>query len=327
MKIIEKFHDTVNNDESLVKHPSQREFNTENLWLQNIVNEIEGLDPEPIKMPNNVTQAEIIALQSLKDNHEIIIKKANKTSIMVLMDLDYYREKLVLQDHLSQATYEVTNDDADKKTYRKQQVLLHKHKNCITKKEYDFITNYEWKSSNFYVNPKIAKSKEISDNMQTNNSGYLKMAPPISLKGRPIIAGPKSPTKNLSKLLEKILSPLVLHQKSYVKDDWAFLRHLPAEIEYEAELFTCDIVSLYTSIPHDLGVSAMKYWVQKRRNDIPIRFSEEFILEAIAFVSNNNNFYFDGKLYHQLQGTGMGVDFAAPYACLTIGFLEETKLF
>ena len=71
----------------------------------------------------------------------------------------------------------------------------------------------------------------------------------------------------------------------------------------------------------------MTYWIRKRRNNIPIRFSEEFILEAIAFVLNNNNFYFDGNFYHQLQGTGMGVDFAAPYACLTIGYLEETKLF
>ena len=32
-------------------------------------------------------------------------------------------------------------------------------------------------------------------------------------------------------------------------------------------------------------------------------------------------------MYHQLHGTGMGVDFAGAYACLTIGYLEETRMF
>ena len=32
-------------------------------------------------------------------------------------------------------------------------------------------------------------------------------------------------------------------------------------------------------------------------------------------------------MYRQVKGTAMGPDFAPPYACLTIGFLEETKLF
>ena len=152
------------------------------------------------------------------------------------------------------------------------------------------------------------------------------MVAPLSLKWGPIIVGSMSPTKNFSKLLNKILSPLVPRQESYIKDDWTFLRHLPHQLEYDGELFTCDIVSLYTSIPHDLGFSAIKYWVQKR-SDFPLCFTERFILEAIMFVLNNNNFYFDGKYYHQLLDTGMGVDFAVPDVCLTIGFLEETKLF
>ena len=41
----------------------------------------------------------------------------------------------------------------------------------------------------------------------------------------------------------------------------------------------------------------------------------------------NNNFYFDGRYYHQLEGTGMGVDFAGNYACLSIGYLEKVRLF
>ena len=47
----------------------------------------------------------------------------------------------------------------------------------------------------------------------------------------------------------------------------------------------------------------------------------------VLFILQNNNFLFDSSLHHQLEGTGMGVDFAAEYACLSIGYLEEVFLF
>ena len=140
------------------------------------------------------------------------------------------------------------------------------------------------------------------------------------------MAGPNCPTKRLSELLDKILKPLVPQLKSYVKDDWDFLSKLPADCNKQCELVSCDVVSLYTSIPHDLGLEALRYWLEKSRAIIPSRFTDQFVLEAAAFVLKNNHFKFDNQLYLQLIGTAMGTDFAPPYACLTMGFLEETKL-
>ena len=45
------------------------------------------------------------------------------------------------------------------------------------------------------------------------------------------------------------------------------------------------------------------------------------------FILKNNNFCFDKRYYHQVEGTGMGVDFAGNYACLAIGYLEKVKLY
>ena len=59
----------------------------------------------------------------------------------------------------------------------------------------------------------------------------------------------------------------------------------------------------------------------------PKRFTLEFILEAALFVLRNNYFIFDDDCRRQEIGTAMGTVFAPPYACLTIGYLEETKLF
>ncbi len=143
---------------------------------------------------------------------------------------------------------------------------------------------------------------------------------------RPIIAGPESPTQRLSELLEKILSPLVPFVKSFIKDDWGFLRKLPQEIDFDCDIYSVDIVSLYTNIPHDLGIEAISYYVDKFRDKIPERFTKEFIIESLLFVLQNNNFVFDNVLYHQIIGTAMGTKCAPPYANLSVGYLEETKL-
>ena len=64
--------------------------------------------------------------------------------------------------------------------------------------------NDDWKSSNFYVLPKIHKNKKIIDRFRNSESEFVHMEVPIDLKGRPITAGPCAPTRGLSELLEKI---------------------------------------------------------------------------------------------------------------------------
>ena len=56
---------------------------------------------------------------------------------------------------------------------------------------------------------------------------------------------------------------------------------------------SCGVVSLYTSIPHDLGLETLSYWTDKKQNLIPDRFTKAFILEAVSLLLSNNNFQFD----------------------------------
>ena len=123
------------------------------------------------------------------------------------------------------------------------------------------------------------------------------------------------------------MNPLVVTQKTYIKDEWDFLRKFPRKIDYKSNLLCCDIISLYSSIPVDLGLKALDYWYDKLVGHIPVRFTKSFILDFAAFILRNNYFIFDNQMYHQLIGTAMGTIFAPPYACLVVGFLEETQLF
>ena len=172
VKLVEKFKDSNYVDKSLVKHSTIKDIDTDNTWVKYMVNVLDGLDPEPIETPSNVTTAERNAITELKNNKNIVIKKADKTNVFVVMDVEFYRDKLVLADHLNTPTYELTTEKADKKVFSEQCKLMAKHEKCLTPKEMKFITNYEWKSSNFYVNPKISKCNEIKIMMQKNNSHY-----------------------------------------------------------------------------------------------------------------------------------------------------------
>ena len=183
-----------------------------------------------------------------------------------------------------------------------------------------YILNSNWKSSNFYVLPKIHKSKKIIEEINVNQSICLNMQPPEDLKRRPTVGGPNSPTQGISGLLEKILTPIVSCLKTYVKDDWDFIRKLPSHVD-------CDVAGLYMSIPHDLGLEALSHWTDKKRNLIPQSFTKAFILEAASFVLSNNNFQFYIYMFLQLVGTAMGTKFAPPYAYFSAGYLEETILF
>ena len=81
--------------------------------------------------------------------------------------------------------------------------------------------------------------------------------------------------------MEKILKAIVPCLTTYVKDDWHFIKQLPKTLNYEATLYSCDIESLYTSIPIDLGLEAILYWLNNKNNLILNRFSNNFILEAL----------------------------------------------
>ena len=88
-------------------------------------------------------------------------------------------------------------------------------------------------------------------------------------------------------------------------------------------LVTFDVTSLYTNIPHDFGLQALAFWIEKHPELIPRNFSKEFILESIKFILENNTFHFDGEFYKQIKGTAMGTKMAPAYSILVMGYFEE----
>ena len=76
-----------------------------------------------------------------------------------------------------------------------------------------------------------------------------------------------------------------------------FLNKIPETTDHNKLLVTFDVTGLYTNIPHDFGLRAIRFWIEKYPELIPITFTLEFILNSIQFILENNTFQFDGEFY------------------------------
>ena len=201
--------------------------------------------------------------------------------------------------------------------------FVKKYATDLTDNEIKYITNFEYKTSNLYCLPKIHKSEDIAEQIRIQQSELVTVTGPPDLKMRPIVAGPTCPTHRLSHLLDLILRPLVKKVKANVRDTSDILSRLPERLEEGHKLATFDIENLYGNITHTTGLDAINFWLQEVAQD-DIRISNNFILEGLKLILENNIFYFNGRFFRQLRGTAMGTKVAPVYATLTLGYLERS---
>ena len=114
---------------------------------------------------------------------------------------------------------------------------------------------------------------------------------------RPIVDGPNCPTRPLSQLIDVILKPFLIQIKSSVKDNLDFLRKCSRKMNDTTTLVTFDVKSLYTSIPHDYGLEAITFWMEKHPDSLHSRFAKEFVLESIKIILENNDCHGLLKIY------------------------------
>ena len=92
----EIFNDTECGDEPILRNTSTRIFETKSRELSLIINEIENLMSNVIAYKSNFIQEEYPVLQSLKGNQDIVFKRADKGDGWVIMDKNYYQNKIVM---------------------------------------------------------------------------------------------------------------------------------------------------------------------------------------------------------------------------------------
>lgn len=129
-------------------------------------------------------------------------------------------------------------------------------------------------------------------------------------------------SSGFSQYVDQFLQPLAQSLQSYIRDS-AHLLELLSTYSWEPSYYwvSLDVQSLYTSIPHDVGLNALQFFLCQDPMLNPTQAS--FIVEATSFCLTHNYFKFDNDFFLQVNGTAMGAHVAPSYANLTMGHWEH----
>ena len=281
--------------------PKQGQFPALEYCIDTCLDQISKLKPKPLKRLN-LTLPERKALSDLKQRTDIVIKPADKGGAIVVWRKGLYHQEALrqLSDTSFYSPIPSTTTKADNTLVRRtvKAAISEGH----LPSEASSLVVSEPREPKFYLLPKIHK---------------------VNNPGRPIVSACSCPTALISGFLDSVFQPLVAALPTYIKatnhalelfDQFTFPSLSPHRF-----LFTMNITSLYTNIPHNEGLVALKHFLQKSTLDINIPTT----LRLAELVLNLNSFTFADKHYHQNNGVAMGTKMGPGYACLFVGFIEE----
>ncbi len=163
---------------------------------------------------------------------------------------------------------------------------------------------------------------------RTQQMYFLKKIHKSPTAVRPICSGCGGPTEKISKLVDHYIKPFVPQIKSYIRDSGHLIEILEkTTLPKNCCIGTIDIKSMYTNIPHEEGIKAIRNRLYtKNPNPDTIPMPPGAMSDLLGVVLTENYFQFADQMYHQNQGTAMGTAVAPSYANLFMADLEEKLL-
>ena len=135
----------------------------------------------------------------------------------------------IIKGHLNNPIYKPIPSNTDQKVFQNLRKLVDKYSLNLTKKEKEYVLNNTWKTSEFYCTIKARKSIEKAI---LKNDTIINVLKPNDLKGRPIIAGPNSPTQVFKFPSRKNSQTyFTMVKTTYIKDDLHFIKQLPRTLK------------------------------------------------------------------------------------------------
>lgn len=142
---------------------------------------------------------------------------------------------------------------------------------------------------------------------------------PLTHLDIPLFQGWNQWQQPLAQYLDKCVTPLLVNTKSFIWDTSDFLNKIN-EIVTWFHPTSLDVSSLYTTIPHELGIEACRRFLVQSDcyNDRQI----VFLLELLRIVLEENYFLFKETHYLQFKEAAMGSNVAPPYANSFMNMIE-----
>ena len=320
-----KLHNYFYNRRALSNNYTKAEFTEKSTWTPSdstldpsILNCIESISEEIQNLPiqkekSNLSDEEFSAIKRLKQNCDIVIKKSDKSSVVVVMDKSNYvnegLRQLSNQNHYKQIDQAIYPETSLKVSAILQNLFSLGY---ISAKQLKYLSPPETpRQRRFYMLPKIHKDQ--------NSWPVPGTMPP----GRPIVSDCNSESEKVASFIDSFIKPRANKHPSYIKDTYDFLekvRDMP--LSPNSLLITLDVESMYTNINHDEGIQAIRNAFSDLENDPKFNAIVELLELSLRF----NDFEFDNKIFLQMQGTAMGRKYAPHYADIYMAQFEQEAL-
>ena len=328
----EQHHDTNNEDENVAHIPGRpHPFRMKSKWnppttgnqaLETYITRTRKwlTEAKPVKrIHQNLSQHERTALTRLTRRNDIIMKKADKGSLIVIEDKQTYIEKGLEQVHDPQTYRRLDKDPTQSIVKQINQTVTDIHKlGLLDRKTLQFL---------FQLKPSKVRTQQLY---------FLSKIHKTPVAYRPIVSGCSGPTEAISQFVDYLLKPIALTQNSYIRDSNDFISLIETtRMKHDAILVTIDVTSLYTNIPHKEGIHVciekLRDYIRTTDNEVyyDIGFSPNLVRITETFLTHiltNNIFEFNGEIYRQLFGVAMGTKVAPTFANLFMADLEERFL-
>ena len=276
-------------------HPSINNF------ISHCKEDIDNINSK--KIHTNITKSEYAALEKLKKNDDIVIKKADKGGAVVVWGKDLYILEGIRQLSNKEFYEELRTDNTNENNERVKKAVTKETDDGNLTQDCKVLIQKKPRCSVFYMLPKIRK---------------------IDSPGRPIVSACSCPTELIGSFVDDILQPLVKNLPSFCKDtDDVLVKIDQCKNSVYESFFTMDVKSLYTIIPHAEGLSAIKYFLEQRIDKTP---PTDTIVRLAELVLTLNTFEFNDQFYRQVKGVAMGTKMGPSFANLFLGFVEKNFL-
>lgn len=259
--------------------------------------------------PKNLTRDEKRALTSLRENNNIVIAKADKGNVTVVLDKEDYEDKA--NEILLAAPFQKIDKDGTKQTERK---LNHTLKTLLDKKVID-----KELYNNLRVSPGCSKPACFYGLPKIHKTGV-----PL----RPIVSHVGHPLYNTAKHLGRLLSPFSKTMPSFVENSAHLAEILrTTSIDDDEILVSFDVKSLYTSVPVKQALDSVEKLLssdQSWANQSPMPVSS--IVQLLKLCLEDTSFKFRNQFYRMTDGLAMGSPVSPIVANIFMAELEQRAI-
>lgn len=242
---------------------------------------------------SNLSRGEWGALRGLRVDHSLIIKPADKGSVVVTMDREQYVREAMRQLG-DREFYEELQEPIFLESVELIQEELGQlqERGSLSAKQVQYIKGSDTpRERRFYLLPKIHKDRA---------TWPFPDIPP----GRPIVSDCSSESYGVAEYIMVHLNPLSIKHASYIRDTSDFLGKVQGiRIGPDSSLFTMDVESLYTNIEIERGLEAVAKCLRKYPSE---GRPDQCILRLLELSLRRNDFGFNGRHFLQIKGTAMG---------------------